>query len=118
MRPIEELELFEHMVATGSMCKAGRKVGVSPAVVSRHITALEDRLGTKLFYRPIAGLELTASGQAFYASTVLPTLRKAPASIMSSTAGDNVVIPYRRIHERGNKPMLLKPAANLQGADD
>ena len=92
MTPIKELELFEHVVATGSMFKAGRKVGVSPSVVSKHISALEDRLGTQLFYRPTAGLELTADGQAFYATTILPKLRKGQAPIMTSAAGDNVVI--------------------------
>jgi DNA-binding transcriptional LysR family regulator len=118
MTPIKELELFEHMVATGSMSKTGRKVGVSPALVSKHITALEDRLGTRLFYRTTAGLELTASGRAFYAATILPKLRSAPASITTSAASDNVVILYRRIHQCGSKEMLLKPATNLQSAED
>jgi molybdenum-dependent DNA-binding transcriptional regulator ModE len=118
MTPSKELELFEQMVATGSMSEAGSKVGVSPSVVSKHISALEDRLGTRLFYRPTVGLELTASGRAYYAATILPKLRKAPASITPSAANDNVVIPYRRIHERGYKPMLFKPATNLQSADD
>ena len=118
MTPIKELELFEHMVATGSMSEAGRKVGVSPSVVSKHISALEGRLGTRLFYRPTARLELTASGRAYYAATILPKLRRAPASITTSAASGNVVIPYRRMYERGHKPMLLRPATNLRSADD
>ncbi len=114
---MKELELFEHVVATGSMSKAGRKLGVSPAVVSEHISDLEDRQGTRLFYRTTAGLELTASGREFYATTILPKLGKAPTSIIASAASDNVIILYRRIHERGHKPSFL-PATNLQNSDD
>lgn len=94
MTPIKELELFEHMVATGSMCEAGRKLGVSAAVVSKHISALEGRLATRLFYRPTARLELTATGRVYYATTILPELRRAQASITTSAPCDNVIYPF------------------------
>ena len=51
---IHGIELFIYLVATGSMCKAARQFGGSPAEVSRQISVLEDRLGTQLFYRPTA----------------------------------------------------------------
>jgi DNA-binding transcriptional LysR family regulator len=66
MIPIQDLDLFKHLVATGSMSKTGRYLGVSPTVVSKRLSALEDRLGTRLFYRPSARLELTASGRTLY----------------------------------------------------
>ncbi len=95
---IQELQLFEHMVATGSMAETGRKLGVSAAVVSKHISALEQRLGAQLFYRPTTRLELTASGRAYYVSKILPKLRRVPTSNATCAASDNVVISYRSMH--------------------
>ena len=37
--PIQDFELLRYLVATGSMCQAARAFGVSPAVVSRQISA-------------------------------------------------------------------------------
>ena len=70
MTTIHDFELFDYLVTTGSMSETGRELGVSPAVVNRKIGALEERLGARLFYRPEARLELTASGRAFYASMI------------------------------------------------
>jgi DNA-binding transcriptional LysR family regulator len=98
MTPIQELQLFEHMVATGSMSETGRILGVSAAVVSRHIGALETRLGAQLFYRPTARLELTASGRVYYVNKILPGMKRVLASNTARAASDNVVISYRRMH--------------------
>jgi DNA-binding transcriptional LysR family regulator len=98
MMLIQELQLFEHMVVTGSMSETGRELGVSAAVVSKHISALEQRLGTQLFYRPKVRLELTASGRAYYAREIFPNLRRVPTLNTTCAAGDNDVICYRRVH--------------------
>ena len=96
--PIQDLELFKHLVATGSMCKAARAFGVSPAQVSKQISALEDRLATQLFYRPKARLELTASGRAFYANTILPMVGRFPRpnAICTPANDDAVRIIFRQ----------------------
>ena len=54
MTPTEELQLFEHVVATGSMSETARKLGVSAAEVSKYIGVLERRL-VRLFVRPACG---------------------------------------------------------------
>ena len=90
--PIQNLELFRYLVATGTMCQAARKFGVSPAEVSRQISALEDRLGAQLFYRPTSRLELTASGRAFYATTILREIGRVPTpNSICTLANDNAV---------------------------
>jgi DNA-binding transcriptional LysR family regulator len=77
-----DLKIFELVASSGSMSHTGRALGISPAVVSKQICALEDRLATRLFCRPTARLELTASGRAFHKyleailSDVEPTLRR------------------------------------------
>jgi len=109
MTPVQEFELFEHMVATGSMSEAGRKVGVSPAVVSEHISALERRLGAQLFYRPTARLELTANGKAYYANRSLPKVRRITTSITTIVANDNVAIHTLPLHPLAHRVTRSEP---------
>jgi DNA-binding transcriptional LysR family regulator len=98
MMLIQELQLFEHMVVTGSMSETGRKLGVSAAVVSKHISALEQRLGAQLFYRPTVRLELTANGREYYAREIFPNIRRIPTLNTTCAAGDNDVVSHRSMH--------------------
>lgn len=52
------------------MSAAGRELGLSPAVVSKRISRLEDRLGTRLFQRTTRQITLTEAGQGFYERVV------------------------------------------------
>ena len=45
------MRIFVHVVQSGSLSSAGRQLGLSPASVSRHLTALEDSLGVRLVNR-------------------------------------------------------------------
>ena len=94
--PVQDLELFQYLVATGSMSQVAREFGVSPAEVSRQISALENRLNTRLFYRPAAGLELTASGLAFHAATILLKIKRGPNAIHPA-ANDNAARAFGKI---------------------
>jgi DNA-binding transcriptional LysR family regulator len=101
MTPIQVLELFTHLVDTGSMRQAGLAMGVSPAVISWQLSALEERLGTRIFFRPVARLELTASGRAFHkrVMAILPDFQAAmPPNSAFTRGNDNDVKPYRRLH--------------------
>ena len=90
--PIQDRDLFRSLVATGSLCKAAREFGVSPAAVSRRISALEDKLATQLFYSPTAALELTASGRAYYETMILPKIGRVPTpNAICIPANDNAV---------------------------
>ncbi len=94
---IQDLRVFVLVALCGSMSEAGRALGISPAVVSKHIDALEDRLATRLFCRPTARLELTASGRAFHKrlKATLPDLEQA---LRLLSANDNDVKYKRQIH--------------------
>ena len=65
-----DLEIFAHVVAAGSMSAAGRELGLSPAVVSKRLRRLEDRLGTRLLQRTTRQIALTEAGQGFYERVV------------------------------------------------
>ena len=66
MSSFGDLEIFAKVVAAGSMSAAGRELGLSPAVVSKRLRRLEDRLGTRLMQRTTRQIALTESGQGFY----------------------------------------------------
>lgn len=64
--PTGDLEIFARVVTAGNMSAAGREMGLSPAVVSKRISHLEERLGARLFQRTTRQLTLTEGGQGFY----------------------------------------------------
>ncbi|WP_455874776.1 LysR family transcriptional regulator [Rhizobium yanglingense] len=66
MTNLGDLEIFAKVVSTGSMSLAGRVLGFSPAVVSKRIKRLEDRLGTRLLQRTTRQISLTEAGKGFY----------------------------------------------------
>lgn len=61
-----DLDIFARVVAARGMSAAGRETGLSPAVVSKRIRRLEERLGVRLLQRTTRQLALTEAGQGFY----------------------------------------------------
>lgn len=70
MNSIADLDIFARVVTAGSMSAAGRELGFSPAVISKRIRRLEERLGTRLLQRTTRQLSLTEAGQGFYERVV------------------------------------------------
>jgi DNA-binding transcriptional LysR family regulator len=52
------------------MSAAGREMGLSPAVISKRISQLEDRLGARLFQRTNRHLTLTETGAGYFKRVV------------------------------------------------
>ncbi len=52
------------------MSAAGREMGLSPAVVSKRVSLLEDRLGARLFQRTTRQLTLTETGEGYFKRVV------------------------------------------------
>jgi len=50
------MTLFVKAVDTGSLSAAARSLGLSPPSVSRHLSALEERIGTRLVIRTTRSL--------------------------------------------------------------
>ncbi len=57
---------FTMVAEQGSFTAAARRLSLSVAQVSRQISALENRLATRLFYRTTRRVTLTEAGQLFY----------------------------------------------------
>lgn len=83
MTHLEDLDIFARVVATGSMSAAGRALGLSPAVISKRIKRLEDRLGTRLLQRTTRQISLTEAGEGFHARirSVLGAIEEAEAFV-------------------------------------
>ena len=62
-----EMDVFVAAVDAGSFSAAGRKLGLSPSAVSKLVTRIEDRLGTRLLVRTTRALQLTPEGEAYLA---------------------------------------------------
>ncbi len=70
MTAISDLEIFARVARTGNMSAAGREMGLSPAVISKRISQLEDRLGARLFQRTTRHLTLTETGAGYFKRVV------------------------------------------------
>lgn len=70
MTAITDLEIFARVARTGNMSAAGREINLSPAVVSKRISLLEEELGARLFQRTTRQLTLTETGEGFYKRVV------------------------------------------------
>lgn len=85
----EEYELFARVIEQGSLAAAGRSLKLSPAMVSKRIARLEERLGTRLLHRTTRRLATTEAGQHFYERVVaiLAAAREAE-NLVRGAAGD------------------------------
>lgn len=63
MDRLDEFEIFTAILDTGSLAAAGRKLRRSPPAVTRALTILEERLGTRLIERTTRQLAPTEAGK-------------------------------------------------------
>lgn len=68
MDRFHEIEVFIAVNDAGSFAKAGQRLRMSPPAVTRAISALEDRLGARLFQRTTRRLAITDVGTRFLES--------------------------------------------------
>jgi DNA-binding transcriptional LysR family regulator len=80
---LQEMSVFARVVAAGSLSAAARELGLSPALVSRRLAALEARLGVRLLHRTTRSLHLTVEGARYYdaCSRVLAEIEDANAEV-------------------------------------
>lgn len=63
------MEAFARVVETGSFTRAAEQLGISRAMVSKHVMELENRLGVRLLNRTTRKLSLTEAGASYYGRT-------------------------------------------------
>ena len=80
------MQVFLRAAALGGFSAASRAMGLSPTMVTKHIEALEARLGTRLFQRTTRRLSLTDAGR-LYLDTCLRILPELDAAEQAIAAG-------------------------------
>ncbi|MBK6005048.1 LysR family transcriptional regulator [Ramlibacter ginsenosidimutans] len=86
MKALDSLRIFVITQRKGSLSAAGRSLSLSPATISRRISALEEELGVQLVDRTSRNLKMTEAGQAFLgrAEAVLEAMAEAEEAARSS----------------------------------
>lgn len=85
METLANLESFVRSAESGTFSSAARRLGLTPAAVSRNVATLERNLGVRLFQRSTHKLTLTEAGERFLAAIGgnLDALQVAIASVAS-----------------------------------
>jgi DNA-binding transcriptional LysR family regulator len=82
---ITGMQVFSRAAHAGSLSAAARQLSLSPGMATKHLDALEDRLGVRLFHRSTRKLSLTEPGQQYleFCARLLPELEEVEAMIAS-----------------------------------
>ena len=110
-----EMEVFVRVVDLGGFTQAARKLRLTPSGVSKLISRLETRLGSRLINRTTRKLTLTEEGQAFYqrAVRILGEMEEAEREAASGAAPRgrltvNCNIPFGMLHMMPLIPRFLE----------
>ena len=89
-----EIELFVQVAETGSLSRAAEALELSNAAASRHLAALEQRLGARLVERNTRRLYLTDTGTEFYsrARAILADLKDAESAVNATALNPTGVL--------------------------
>ena len=89
-----EIELFVQVAETGSLSRAAEALDLSNAAASRHLSALEERLGARLVERNTRRLYLTDTGQEFFtrAKNILFDLKDAESAVNATSLSPTGVL--------------------------
>src|SRR5512139_3611813 len=93
-----EMSVFAKVVASGSLSAAARDLGISTAVVSRKLAALEARLGVRLVNRTTRRLALTDEGASYH---------EACARILGEIADADAAAAAKRVEPEGPLKVAL-----------
>jgi len=77
------LQVFVKVAATGSLSGAARDMNLSQSMATKHVAALEKRLGISLFHRSTRRLSLTEAGRNYLESAerILTELEAADSAV-------------------------------------
>lgn len=77
------LQVFRRVAELGSFAEAGRRLGLSPAAISKNIAELEAHVGVRLIQRTTRRMALTEEGRIYLAHVVrgLDALREADQAL-------------------------------------
>jgi len=111
LEQLRQIAVFAKTVEAGSFRGAARQLGLSPSVVSYHVSQLEKQLGVALLYRSTRKLSLTRDGERM--------MQSAQAMLAAVESGlDSISTEYQPVGElRVSMPavMALSPLIDRVG---
>ena len=123
MDRITGVQLFARIVETGSFSKASADLGITQPTATKHVAALEAKLGARLLNRNTRGVSATEIGALYYekCKTIQRELEEADnlASLLQSKVGGqlristSVAFGRRVVTPLALRFMLLHPDINL-----
>src|SRR5215470_14975789 len=97
-----ETEAFLRVVQEGGFSAAARTLGLTQSAVSKLVTRLEQRLGTRLLTRTTRAVNLTDEGQVYYQAAAAGAVKgrlRANASIpFGAMFGPAVIAKFLATH--------------------
>lgn len=110
MKALDSLRIFVITLRKGSLSAAGRSLSLSPATISRRISALEEELGVQLVDRTSRNLKVTDTGKVFveHAELVLEAMARA-----EEAARDSRLLPEGRLRIHSRMQIGLRVIAPL-----
>lgn len=80
---MHSMAVFRRVVEAKNFSAVARETNMSQSTVSKHIAALEERLGTKLLNRSTRSIQLTEAGKEYYSHCIriLNDFQEAEASV-------------------------------------
>ncbi|MEH3107206.1 MAG: LysR family transcriptional regulator [Sphingomonas fennica] len=116
-----DYDLFAGIVAAGGLSAAARAAGISPAMVSKRLARLEERLGVRLVHRTTRRFALTDAGERFHTDLVAILAAVAEAEARVTGGAGTVSGPLRvsaptsfgRLHVAPHLPLFLGRHPNV-----
>lgn len=119
---ISSMQVFVRVVGLGGFSAAARELGISQTMVTKHVAALERRLGLKLLHRTTRSVTVTEAGKRYLESCerILVELEEAEqvarADQVEPRGGLRLAVPVV-FGEREIAPLMAEFAALYPGVD-
>ncbi|MGV7211459.1 LysR substrate-binding domain-containing protein [Oxalobacteraceae bacterium A2-2] len=95
MDQLRAMEIFVEVARLRSFSEAGRRLGLTRAMVSKHVLQLEDKLGARLLHRSTREVSLTDVGRAYLEPCTAAVAQAREAARVVAQAGDELAGPLR-----------------------
>ena len=66
MGQLEDMQVFIRVAEAGGISRAAEQLGMAKSAVSRRVSELEKRLGTRLINRTTRAISLSEAGETYY----------------------------------------------------
>jgi DNA-binding transcriptional LysR family regulator len=93
MDQLHAMEIFTEVAQLRSFSAAGRRMGLTRAMVSKVVSQLEARLGVRLLHRSTREVSLTDAGQAYLGPALATVQQAREATLVVTERGETLAGP-------------------------